>query len=514
MKPGFLEKHMRDLQLGTGNERRRAAEALARYKVPEAIEVLSEGIHDIFWRVRFSSVQALGNTGDEKAIPPLMTALRDREEAVAGAAAEALLKIGGEIMHPVIDLFKEEDWKLRVLAADILGKLGDRKAVPYLKGRLIDPRREVSRAAARAMRNLGDNCGETVFSILCGDEALNDQLLKNNPDGLDEIFMHFLQDQDWQIRKRAADMLGIIRSRYALRPLINALSDTDGWVRSSASLAIGRIGDGNGIKPLIRTLSDPNPRVRMSGAEALGELKAAEAVDKLIELLQDNLDVKQAVIKALGEIGDPLSSPALAPMLGDSEETIRNMTVEALGKTANPYGVDPILEAMERGKIPVVEAKKALKAIIQANRPLKKIYREVLCTQCLSRFWEFSRRKSLFENYTYYACRVCRGGKYTEGAGLVTAVLDRKMKETMVHDKNNLLMNWFALKTPLDFEVVHIVDADPFDVEEFAMIMRNDNDDYRLQGLEKVKVIIDGECSLPQLKINLLNNVFGPVKIL
>jgi HEAT repeat protein len=76
-------------------------------------------------------------------------------------------------------------------------------------------------------------------------------------------------------------------------------------------------------------LSDPSWRVeapfdwddkvaRMMAAKGLGTLKASEGVDALVAALDDaTFLVREAVIWALGEIGDPKAIPALLPLLGE-----------------------------------------------------------------------------------------------------------------------------------------------------------------------------------------------------
>ncbi len=79
----------------------------------------------------------------------------------------------------------------------------------------------------------------------------------------------------------------------------------------------------------VRLLSDPPWRVgapfdwddkvaRMMAARGLGTLKASEGVDALVAALDDaTFLVREAVIWALGEIGDPKAIPALLPLLGE-----------------------------------------------------------------------------------------------------------------------------------------------------------------------------------------------------
>lgn len=63
---------------------------------------------------------------------------------------------------------------------------------------------------------------------------------------------------------------------------------------------------------LMTLLTHDDPRVRRRAAGALGKLQDAGALDSLIIALHDrDLIVQQAVVGALGAIGDPRAIPPL-----------------------------------------------------------------------------------------------------------------------------------------------------------------------------------------------------------
>jgi HEAT repeat protein len=77
-----------------------------------------------------------------------------------------------------------------------------------------------------------------------------------------------------------------LKSYYAqenkIKQNIAALKDNDWWVRRDAAEALGEIGDARTVEPLIAVLKDKDRDVRWHAASALGEIGDARAVDPLI----------------------------------------------------------------------------------------------------------------------------------------------------------------------------------------------------------------------------------------
>ncbi|MGQ0602963.1 MAG: HEAT repeat domain-containing protein, partial [Anaerolineales bacterium] len=84
-------------------------------------------------RVRLIAIQALGQIGDPRGIKPLIVALRDSSNEVRSHAAFALNKIGAPAVEALIAALRHLDPVVRWAAARILGSLGDRRALPELE---------------------------------------------------------------------------------------------------------------------------------------------------------------------------------------------------------------------------------------------------------------------------------------------------------------------------------------------------------------------------------------------
>ena len=166
--------------------------------------------------IRHRSAEVLGEIGDERAVIPLINALKDEKHSVQWRAKEALRKIGSPAVLPLIDKMDDEDPDIRRRAACALGDIRDERAISPL------------------IENLDDN--------------------------------------DAIVRLKTAISLSKFGEK-AIQPLIEALNNDSFEVREKAALALGEIGNPIALKPLEESLSDENPYVRNGAANAIKLIK-------------------------------------------------------------------------------------------------------------------------------------------------------------------------------------------------------------------------------------------------
>jgi HEAT repeat protein len=146
--------------------RRAAAAALGAVaparNAPEIATRLAEILPDEPDRgVRKNIVATLGRLGDDAGIVALLNALKDRELMIREEAARALSRFNSDaafdaLLNALQIRADERDWQMRSFAADALGQLGDRRAVPALLDALKDEHALVRPAAALALGRIGD----------------------------------------------------------------------------------------------------------------------------------------------------------------------------------------------------------------------------------------------------------------------------------------------------------------------------------------------------------------------
>ena len=133
----------------------------------------------------------------------------------------------------------------------------------------------------------------------------------------------------------------------------------DGEVRSCACLALGNLKDISAIAVLSKVLNsnksekkEPTP-VRAFAALALGRLGTKEAVKELKKCAQSNerdLDVRSAVVTALGLTGLPETKDILVPFLNDRMMIIKGLAAVSLVQSRAKQVDEIIIEALHKTK--------------------------------------------------------------------------------------------------------------------------------------------------------------------
>lgn len=91
--------------------------------------------------------------------------------------------------------------------------------------------------------------------------------------------MKSFEDDDWQLRSQIAVVLGKIKDKKAVEPLIDSLYNSryknqNKYVRGRIIEALGNIGDERAVDALINALDDQYIYVRIKAEEALGKIQA------------------------------------------------------------------------------------------------------------------------------------------------------------------------------------------------------------------------------------------------
>lgn len=175
---------------------------------------------------------------------PMMTGPRKRDSDEEEQALLGYLGLAGS-------LSESPDPHIRQYAAYLLGGAKEGRALQNLLTALHDPEKGVRTLAMRALVELGTPAVDPLLGLLA--------------------------DQQWVIRYRATEALGLIGDLRAVKPLVHQLSDEKDHVRYMAAKGLGRIGGPEEISSLINALSDSNEFVRRSAATALGAIGGKKA---------------------------------------------------------------------------------------------------------------------------------------------------------------------------------------------------------------------------------------------
>lgn len=334
----------------------------------------------------------------EETIDSLIFALKYEDsnirDDVLENAAEALLKIGRSAVKPLINILldKDVDLKKQKKAAEVLGKIGDPRAVESLINMLPNI------YAVEALKKIGGSYTiELLIPILKSEDA---SIRKSAATILDELgwiaqtitqkasymvakrnwnecislgepavepLIIALKDKNTDVQNEAIETLGKIGDPRAVAGLINILPNF------SAAMVLGKIGDPRAIEPLFAMLKDNYDTFRHIAATSLDELgwKAQTASEKAIYLvakrnwnecvalgeaaieplifaLSDRFEyVRKEAVKTLGEIGSYCTVEPLIAALKDKDKDVRKEAIEALGKTGDSRAINPIIALLK-----------------------------------------------------------------------------------------------------------------------------------------------------------------------
>jgi HEAT repeat protein len=240
--------------------------AVAQTPQENAWTTLNGGLTNSSWEKRVKAVSVLGElTGDKKAEAAAITALKDDKEDVRRAAAQSL------------------------------GEMGTKSAIPQLLEMTRDKEPSVILAAARALITLGDDRGYNQFyAVLTGQTktgtSLTDQQKKTLKDpkkmagvGL-QVGVGFIpfgglamggykllnKDDTSPVLAGAALVLAKDPDPKSGQALADAATQQEKWLVRAASFdAIARRGDTSLLKTAVEGLQDKQDEVQYSAAGAV-----------------------------------------------------------------------------------------------------------------------------------------------------------------------------------------------------------------------------------------------------
>jgi HEAT repeat protein len=238
-----------------------------------------------------------------------LVAIPDDAWRAAEPGALALLgKLRGEAHAALISVFLRRGVARRAMrdlqhrsrvrrarAAQVLGDLELRAAVPELCRLLEDRQSEVRVVAVRALGRIGDpSAAWRLIASLDRPDPVPSLLVTHTlvQLGADaEVTLSAALDHPQaRVRVVCLDALGLLGATGAVARIARVLSADDSLdVRVAAAANLGRLGTRSAIEPLTGALAPARPMpLRAAAARALGDLGAASVVPHLETLLDDD----------------------------------------------------------------------------------------------------------------------------------------------------------------------------------------------------------------------------------
>ncbi|HKB69909.1 MAG TPA: HEAT repeat domain-containing protein [Thermoanaerobaculia bacterium] len=361
-------------------------------------------------------LRALGWIADPESLPILVAELsRDSAEAAeraledfgeaAGPALVALLSPAGDEQkvelairllgrHPsramlfsVLAVLEHDSPPVRRDAVELLGKIGDSRAIDYLVAHLGDGDAGVDAAAAEALASMAKNDaaareplrkrlvralasrdGLTRANALAllaglGGEDFRAQLLsasrdedavvrgravaiagKESDPSMAAVFEHALADESAHVRQVAVQALCVSGRAASHREAIFAsLDDDDLWVRAAACRCLASLGGDEASRRLRNIAARGEPPERIAALEAIGAIGGPAAWEAIAASLDDaDPEVRQAALSAAADSREFEAEKAIERRVSDPDWRLRATALEAMGRRAR-YDRRPIL---------------------------------------------------------------------------------------------------------------------------------------------------------------------------
>lgn len=213
----------------------RVAAVVALGYFPQAVKPLCDLLRDDpKMVVRRAAARALGGLRDPSSLPALLEALEDgfwwyeREREVEDLL-QAIAVFGPLAVEPLIQALNSRERAVRRLAAILLGRIGDRRALEPLGLALYDLHFEVGDAAAEALTHFGAVALDIFEEALRHPEAaLRERAVralgKIAHPRAGELLLGSLEDPEEQVRLQTIQSLVALKERRAL-PILQAMAE-------------------------------------------------------------------------------------------------------------------------------------------------------------------------------------------------------------------------------------------------------------------------------------------------
>lgn len=353
------------LSKGDRTARIYAASALGEIGDERAIPSLVHALGDEVWRVRKNAYESLVAFG-EAAFDALTVAIESSNEDTVFWAAKALGKLGERARSILLDALRKGSSHLRFILAAALGETGDERIVQVLINNLREGPWITQKRSADALAEIGPPAIGPMARALGKAAAPQDHWLmvalsRLRAPGLsmlEEVLVREGEAFRWDKKDalaRIGDPLFPLYENLYRRPetdirlfAVNCLGD----------LALSRQAD----DLLLKALSDPSWSIRKVAADRLAE-RGPSIVERLNLVLETgNEDLRFWVTCVFRKMGD-LGISYLIKALSDPNKNVAYFAAASLGEVNSPEVVHPLIAALKDPFWPV--RKNASEALVR-----------------------------------------------------------------------------------------------------------------------------------------------------
>lgn len=356
-----------DRQAFNNVERAALLKALARLGAQTTVPLLSAAFNDVAEDpfVRGAAAFGLGVLGARQALPGLLSALDNQEEALQVGALGAIVRLNDPRAVPALTALLNSSTAsvaVRAAAAGALGALGD-ETVPALAAVLDGaPEPDLRQAALEALAAVGGKrAGAAVLTFVssgflsqcdpavCGNLALS---------ALAALVKLGEADVALQLFNAAFDAL-----KPAL-PFVFAFAEQN---LVDVAVALATVAP----RVLDVLLGDPNPFVAALGLAALPRVRGQAARSTLLRFVDpdQNRLLRRMAFEGLSPLAVAADTPLFAQALFDRDRRTRAAAFEAIARVGDARAVAPLFTALTSDELSL-RLQAVAAAIAYGNRVL------------------------------------------------------------------------------------------------------------------------------------------------
>ena len=238
--------------------------------------------------------------------------LSDSDSQVRLEASYELIDIGSAAVPPLLEAARTGSDSLQYIAAQIFGRIGDGRAVPFLLEAAKNDNAHIRKEAVLALGMMDmPDLAEPIAAIL-----------RTEPSAI--------------VRGAAVESLANLRDTTVVADLVESLSDTAAVVRRHALAGLHRRWTDAAEDAAIGALGDEDERVRYIAAQLLGNRFVDRAAPGLrLALLDSSVWVRAEAANALAMLGDLQAVDDLVDVLktrdGPDSEAARQALYQLTG---------------------------------------------------------------------------------------------------------------------------------------------------------------------------------------
>ncbi len=320
---------VKNFESAKSDERIRMAATLGRLKEKKATDalILAFDIKRGNPKESAAYIEALGMTGDPRAVEPLATAwdylrsmilqmgeLPGHLQVLRWKILDSLSRLGGDQAVRILsESLNDSDPRIVEEAVRGLGRLEIKDAVPALQQLASGATGNLLQAIFEALGDIGD---KRALSTL--EQAIT------NPDKFIEVEVSYalvkLGKKDalprlekFLVSDPGEEKVGLLAAYYlvkldkdsGLHHLENMMKKPDSPLAPIAAETLGKTENPRGVLVLVEAFKAPDPSVRLAVARALGRLGGGRSVTALKKMRGDtNPGVRSAAINGLVDLGE------------------------------------------------------------------------------------------------------------------------------------------------------------------------------------------------------------------